>query len=233
MRLAETRKKRIMFISIIIPVLNEEKSVKALLQQLQIYRQQGHEVIVVDGGSDDETVSISKPIADKVITSDSGRARQMNKGVAESTNEVLWFLHADTSIPENVIETIKKSLNKYDWGRFNIELSGPQFIFRIIEKMINIRSCLSGVATGDQGIFVNRKIFDSVGGYSEFPLMEDVALSKKLKTISQPACIKETLTTSSRRWEKSGIIKTILLMWYLRFLYWIGVTPDKLAKLYR
>ena len=222
-----------MFISIIIPVLNEEQSVKALLQQLQLYRQQGHEVIVVDGGSDDETVSISKPLADKVITSDAGRAKQMNNGVEESTNEVLWFLHADTSIPENVIETIQESLNKYDWGRFNIKLSGSHFLFRIIEKMINIRSCLSGVATGDQGIFVKRKIFKSIGGYPEILLMEDVVLSKKLKTISQPICIKETLTTSSRRWKKNGIIKTILLMWYLRFLYWIGVTPDKLAKLYR
>ena len=222
-----------MFISIIIPVLNEEQSVKALLQQLQIYRQQGHEVIVVDGGSDDETVSISKSLADKVIIFDSGRARQMNKGVAESTNEVLWFLHADTSISENAIKTIQESLNKYDWGRFNIKLSGSHFLFRIIEKMINIRSCLSGVATGDQGIFVKRKTFESVGGYSEIPLMEDVALSYKLKTISQPACNKKTLTTSSRRWENNGIIKTILLMWYLRFLYWIGVAPDKLAKLYR
>ena len=222
-----------MFISIIIPVLNEEKSIKALLQQLQLYRQQGHEVIVVDGGSHDETVSISKPLSDKVIMSGSGRARQMNKGVAQSTNEVLWFLHADTFIPENAIETIQESLNKYDWGRFNIKLSGSEFLFRIIEKMINIRSCLSGVATGDQGIFIKRKTFESIGGYSEIPLMEDVALSYKLKAISQPVCIKETLTTSSRRWEKNGIIITILLMWYLRFLYWIGVTPDKLAKLYR
>ena len=222
-----------MFISIIIPVLNEEQSVKALLQQLQIYRQQGHEIIVVDGGSDDETVSISKRLADKVIMSESDRARQMNKGVAESTNEVLWFLHADTSITENVIETIQESLIKNDWGRFNIKLSGSHFLFRIIEKMINIRSCVSSIATGDQGIFVKRKTFESVGGYSDGPLMEDVALSEKLKNISRPACLKEMLTTSSRRWEKNGIIKTILLMWRLRFLYWFGVSPDELAKLYR
>lgn len=222
-----------MFISIIIPVLNEEQRVKALLEQLQIYRQQGHEVIVVNGGSDDETVSISKPLADKVITSDSGRAKQMNKGVAESTNEVLWFLHADTSIPENAIEAIQESIIKCEWGRFNIKLSGSHILFRIIEKMINVRSCVSGIATGDQGIFVKRKIFESIDGYSDIPLMEDVALSKKLKKISHSKCIKEMLTTSSRRWEKNGIIKTILLMWHLRFLYWIGVTPDKLAKLYR
>ena len=222
-----------MFISIIIPVLNEEQSVKALLQQLQIYRQQGHEVIVVDGGSDDETVPISKLLADKVITSESGRAKQMNKGVAQSTNEVLWFLHADTSISENAIKTIQESLNKYDWGRFNIKLSGSNFLFRIIENMINIRSCLSCVATGDQGIFVKRKTFESIGGYSEIPLMEDVALSNKLKNVSRPVCVKEMLTTSSRRWENKGIIKTTLLMWYLRFLYWIGVSPNTLANLYR
>lgn len=222
-----------MFISIIIPVLNEEQSVKSLLQQLQTCRQQGHEVIVVDGGSNDETVSVSKPLADKVITSGYGRAKQMNKGVAESINEVLWFLHADTSIPKNAIETIQESLSKNDWGRFNIKLSGSHFLFRIIEKMINIRSCLSGIATGDQGIFVKRKMFKSIGGYSEIPLMEDVALSNKLKNVSRPVCVKETLTTSSRRWEKNGIITTILLMWYLRFLYWIGVSPNTLAKLYQ
>jgi len=222
-----------MFISIIIPVLNEEQSVKSLLQQLQAYRQQGHEVIVVDGGSDDGTVFVSKPLADKVITSGSGRAKQMNKGVEESVNEVLWFLHADTSIPKNAIETIQELLSKNDWGRFNIKLSGSHFLFRIIENMINIRSCLSGIATGDQGIFVKKKTFKSINGYSEITLMEDVALSKKLKTISAPICVKEVLTTSSRRWEKNGIIKTILLMWYLRFLYWIGVSPSSLAKLYQ
>ena len=222
-----------MFISIIIPTLNEEEAIQNLLQQLQAYRQQGHEVIVVDGGSHDETVSISKLLADNVISSEAGRALQMNNGATQSKNEILWFLHADTSLPTNVIEVIQKSLTKNNWGRFNIKLSGSNFLFRIIEKMINLRSCISGIATGDQGIFVKRELFESIGGFSEIPLMEDVELSRKIKKISKPVCIKETLTTSSRRWEKKGILRTILLMWRLRFLYWIGVSPDKLSKLYR
>ena len=222
-----------MLISIIIPTLNEEEAIQKLLQQLQAYRQQGHEVIVVDGGSSDETVSISKSLADNIISSEAGRALQMNNGATQSKNKILWFLHADTSLPANVIEVIQKSLTKNNWGRFNIKLSGSNFLFRIIEKMINLRSCISGIATGDQGIFVKRELFESIGGFSEIPLMEDVELSRKIKKISKPICIKETLTTSSRRWEKKGILQTILLMWRLRFLYWIGVSPDKLSKLYR
>lgn len=222
-----------MLISIIIPVLNEEKSVKALLQQLQIYRKQGHEIIVVDGGSSDKTVSVSKSLADKVISSEAGRALQMNDGVQAATKDILWFLHADTLISDNAVKYIQQSLNRSDWGRFNIKLSGSHFLFRVIETMINIRSCLSGVATGDQGIFVKKKIFESVNGYPNISLMEDVALSKKLKSISKPVCLKDELTTSSRRWEEKGILSTVLLMWRLRFLYWIGVSADKLAKQYR
>ena len=222
-----------MFISIIIPTLNEEATIQTLLQQLQTYRQQGHEVIVVDGGSNDETISISKPLADKVISSEAGRAMQMNAGAAQSENEVLWFLHADTLIPSTAVENIQQALNKNDWGRFNIKLSGSHFLFRIIESMINIRSCISGVATGDQGIFVNKKTFESIGCYSAVPLMEDVELSKKLKKVSKPVCIKEKLTTSSRRWEQKGILSTVLLMWRLRFLYWLGVSATKLATQYK
>ena len=222
-----------MFISIIIPTLNEEVAIQTLLQQLQIYRQQGHEIIVVDGGSTDKTVSISKSLADKVITSEAGRATQMNNGAKQSTNNVLWFLHADTLIPDNVIESIQESLIENNWGRFDIKLSGSHFLFRIIEKMINPRSCISGIATGDQGIFVRRELFESVNGYSEIPLMEDVELSKNLKKVSSPVCIKEMLTTSSRRWEQKGILSTVLLMWRLRFLYWLGVSAAKLATLYK
>lgn len=222
-----------MLISIIIPTLNEEATIQPLLQQLQVCRQQGHEVIVVDGGSNDETVSISKSLADKVISSEAGRATQMNNGAKQSTNNILWFLHADTLIPSNVIESIQESLIKNNWGRFNIKLSGSHFLFRIIEKMINLRSCVSGIATGDQGIFVKRELFESVNGYSEIPLMEDVELSKKLKKVSSPVCIKEMLTTSSRRWEQRGILSTVLLMWRLRFLYWLGVSATKLTTLYK
>ena len=230
---------RDMFVSIIIPALNEEVFIGALLHQLQPYRKLGHEVIIVDGGSDDKTVSISNLFADKVIQfqppTPPSRALQMNNGAAQASFDILWFLHADTLLPDNSIEKIQFYLvnNKCDWGRFNIKLSGRNILFRLVEKMINIRSCFTGIATGDQGIFVTRKSFDAVKGYSNIPLMEDIDLSRKLKKLSNPVCIKEKLTTSTRRWERKGIISTILLMWRLRFLYWIGVSADKLASQYR
>lgn len=222
-----------MFVSIIIPTFNEESIIETLLQQLQAYRQQGHEVIVVDGGSVDNTVSISNSLSDKVISSSSGRALQMNNGATQAENNVLWFIHADTILPDNAIDNIQRALTKSDWGRFNVKLSGSNILFRVIEAMMNIRSCLTGVATGDQAIFVNREIFDSVNGYSDLPLMEDVDLSKKLKKLSRPNCLKEVLTTSSRRWEDKGIFSTVLLMWKLRFLYWLGVSADKLVEQYK
>lgn len=224
-----------MIISIIIPVLNEESSIKNLLQQLQGCRQQGHEVIVVDGGSQDKTIAVAESLADKVIQSEAGRANQMNAGVAQATGDILWFLHADTVIYENAINDIKFYLNEKNkgWGRFNVKLSGSHFMFRVIEKMMNLRSCLSSIATGDQGIFVKRKIFERVGGYPAQLLMEDIELSKKLKKISPYACVKNTIITSSRRWEQRGILPTVLLMWRLRFLYWLGVSADKLAGQYR
>ena len=222
-----------MFISIIIPVLNEEKAIQALLQQLQVLRQQGHEVIVVDGGSNDDTASIAKSFSDKVIVSESGRAVQMNNGAEKAKYDALWFLHADTLIPDDALERIQQALSKNDWGRFNVKLSGSHLIFRIIEKMMNLRSCLTGVATGDQGIFVTKNVFNQVAGYTNLPLMEDIDLSKKLKQISKPICLKTTLTTSSRRWEQRGILSTILLMWRLRLLYWLGVSADKLSAQYK
>ena len=222
-----------MSISIIIPTLNEEAAIKNLLQQLQACREQGHEVIVVDGGSSDKTVFIAEKFSDNVICSESGRGVQMNKGASQSSNDILWFLHADTIIPRDAVEHIQQALDKYDWGRFNVRLSGSNFLFRIIEKMMNLRSCLTGVATGDQGVFVKRKLFNSVDGYSSLPLMEDIDLSKKLKKVSKPVCLKQELTTSSRRWEKKGIIATVLLMWRLRFLYWLGVSANKLAAQYK
>lgn len=222
-----------MHISIIIPTLDEEASINQLLQQLQTYRQQGHEVIVVDGGSIDKTISISKSLIDKFISTEPGRAKQMNIGAEKSSHDILWFLHADTFLPENAIEPIQKTLINYDWGRFNIKLSGSNSLFRIIEKMINLRSCFVGIATGDQGIFVKREVFNKVRGYSNIPLMEDISLSKKLKKISKAVCLKEELVTSSRRWEKNGILSTVLLMWKLRLLYWLGVSADKLVVQYK
>jgi rSAM/selenodomain-associated transferase 2 len=159
----------------------------------------------------------------------------MNAGAEKASGDVFWFLHADSIIYENAINNIQFYLNEKnkDWGRFNVKLSGSHFMFRVIEKMINLRSCLSSIATGDQGIFVKRTIFEQVGGYPAQPLMEDIELSKKLKKISPSACVKHAIITSSRRWEQKGILTTVLLMWRLRFLYWLGVSADKLASQYR
>lgn len=222
-----------MLVSIIIPVLNEEDVIGSLLKQLQSCREQGHEVIVVDGGSSDKTSLIARPLADIVIHSEPGRAVQMNAGAVKARGDVLWFLHADSVIPENALLHILQALNSHGWGRFDVKLSGAHFFFRVIETMMNLRSCISGIATGDQGIFVKKNYFDLIGGYSIIPLMEDIDLSKKLKTISQPVCIKEKLTASSRRWEKKGILATVLLMWRLRLLYWLGVSATKLSVLYK
>lgn len=222
-----------MLVSIIIPVLNEEKTIVKLLQQLQEIRQQGHEVIVVDGGSCDKTISVVKNFSDKVIQSNAGRALQMNSGASVAAHDALWFLHADTLIPDTAMKNIQQVLNESDWGRFDVRLSGSNLLFRIIERLINIRSCLTGIATGDQAIIVKKDIFDELGGYPAIPLMEDVELSHKLRKISKPICIKNPLITSSRRWEKNGILSTVLLMWRLRFLYWFGVSAEKLASQYK
>ena len=221
-----------MSVSIIIPVLNEEQSICATLERLQVFRQQGCEVIVVDAGSVDNTDVIAAALSDQLITSGKGRALQMNLGASHAQHDILWFLHADTLVPENAIDIIETSLTDRGWGRFNVKLSGAHGMFRIIELMMNIRSCITAIATGDQGIFVKHTLFSRLGGYPEIPLMEDIALSKKLKQVSRPVCIKDNLVTSSRRWEEKGIMKTVLLMWKLRFLYFIGVSADDLARQY-
>ncbi len=224
-----------MKLSIIIPTLNEADSIVETLKRLQPLRGEGHELIVVDGGSDDQTLQLSEPFVDHAIQSHPGRARQMNRGAALATNEILLFLHADTRLPDDAEQQIDAALNRTMkvWGRFDVRLSGEHFMFRVIEWMINLRSCITGVATGDQAIFVRRGIFKLFGGYAEIPLMEDVEFTKSLRTISRPSCINSPVVTSSRRWETDGIVKTIWLMWRLRFLYFIGVDPRKLAASYR
>ncbi len=219
-------------ISIIIPVLNEEKTLAGLLQQLQPCRAQGHEVIVVDGGSEDNTVAVAATMADKVLSSTPGRARQMNRGAAQARHDILWFMHADTVLPAHADKLVQQGLAVASWGRFDICLSGSHSLFRLIEFMINMRSAVTGIATGDQGIFVKRSVFDSVGGYADIPLMEDIVLSRNLRRVSRPVRITAKLVTSSRRWEKKGILKTVLLMWWLRLLFWLGVRPEKLVKMY-
>ena len=222
-----------MKLSIIIPVFNEADNIVASLRRLQNYRFQGHEVIVVDGGSRDNTFDCAVGLVDKLLMSKSGRAMQMNIGAEQATGDVLVFLHVDTELPhlanKLIIDVMK---NNHQWGRFNVQLSGQHVLFRVIESMMNWRSCLTGIATGDQVIFVQRAVFGQVGTYPEIKLMEDIELSKRLKPFGKPACIETRVITSSRKWEKNGIVKTVLLMWRLRLLYFFGVSANKLSSQY-
>jgi rSAM/selenodomain-associated transferase 2 len=215
-------------------VFNDSDSLLRQLQRLQDYRKQGHEVIVVDGGSSDGTAEVQEGQADFFTVAERGRALQMNRGAELASGDVLLFLHADTCLPEQAIDLIAVCLQQSGavWGRFDVRLSGRQAGFRLIEKMINLRSHLTGVVTGDQSLFVTAQAFRQIGGYPPIPLMEDVALSKLLRRLSWPARIRHKATTSSRRWEKHGTVRTILLMWWLRLLYFLGVNPEYLAKKY-
>lgn len=223
-----------MRLSIIIPVLNEAGEIKSFLEPLQSLRKGGHELLLVDGGSRDATVEIARTMVDKLVASPAGRAMQMNAGAKAATGEVLLFLHADTTLPAQAISLIERALQGgRQWGRFDVRLSGRHLMLRFVERMMNWRSCLTGIATGDQAIFVKRDIFQQVGAFPEIVLMEDIEMSKQLKRIGKPACIETPVITSSRRWEQGGIFKTILLMWYMRFAYFLGLSPERLAKLYR
>ncbi len=222
-------------VSIIIPTLNEAASLEATLQPLQSWRKAGHELILVDGGSDDATAAIAAPLVDQLLTSTPGRARQMNMGAEAASGEVLLFLHADTRLPDGADAIILGAMaQQYRWGRFDVRLSGRHWLLRIVERMMNWRSCLSGIATGDQGVFVERDLFIQLGGFPPLPLMEDVAMSRRLKgAVGRAACIRTPLVTSSRRWEQHGIVRTILLMWRLRLAWFLGVPAERLARQYR
>ena len=219
-------------ISVIIPVLNESAALEVFLKKLQVFRNECCEIIVVDGGSMDASCQIANSYCDKLLISESGRAKQMNLGAASASGSVLLFLHADTSLPSDFFKLVTEKMEKESWGRFDVSLSGGRFMFRIIENMINLRSCITGVATGDQAIFVKKELFNKVGNFPDIPLMEDVALSKALKKIVSPICLKSRVITSSRRWEKYGTWRTIILMWRLRWAYFRGVNPKELKKRY-
>ncbi len=219
--------------TIVIPTLNEEAEIEACLIRLQGLREEGFEVIVVDGGSIDKTAQLIEGLCDQYISARGGRAAQMNAGARKAKGKFIYFLHVDTQLPENfseLIPTIKT--DTYCWGRFDVKLSGKHWSFRIIESMINLRSRLTGIATGDQVMFVLQKLFREAGGFPEIALMEDIAMSRMLKNICSPLCLRQKVLTSSRRWEKHGIASTILKMWWLRFSYYIGVDPVRLARQY-
>ena len=237
------------YVSIIVPVLNERLVISQTLEQLQLLRERGAQVIVVDGGSHDGTVMQSEPLADVMCMSEPGRARQMNAGACLATGDVLLFLHADTLLPKDADQIVLQALGHRTeteqgqsgeststpakWGRFNVTISGKHPMLVVVASLMNWRSRLTGIATGDQGIFVDRELFEAVGGFPEQPLMEDIAMCILLKRYGRPACLRQKVITSGRRWETRGVWRTIGLMWQLRWRYWRGESPGALAQKYR
>ena len=228
-------------LSIVVPVLDEAAIVEASLLALEPLRAEGVEVVVVDGGSRDDTAALAARWADAVVAGPRGRAAQMNVGARHARGSVLLFLHADTALPPKAVGFITAALQAprsggrmvAQWGRFDVRISGRRRLLGLVAALMNLRSRLTGIATGDQGIFMTRGAFDAVGGFPDQPLMEDVEMSCRLRRLTAPACLRQRVTTSARRWETRGIWRTIVLMWRLRLLYAVGVAPERLARSYR
>lgn len=224
-------------LTIIVPLLNERAGLPGLCRQLA--KQDAEQSIIVDGGSDDgswQWLQTNWQDGKKCLAlrGDCGRAQQMNIGAARCDTDMLLFLHADSKLPVNACALIRKAITGGAlWGRFDVQIESSRYAMKVIAWFINLRSRLTGVATGDQAIFVSSNAFQRVGGYDLIPLMEDIALSRKLKRLGQPACLPDKVLTSARRWEEGGVTKTVLLMWYLRLAYYLGVTPQRLARHYR
>lgn len=220
-------------LSIVIPALNEAENIPSTLRRLQPLRRRGHEIILVDGGSTDRTVELAAPLADRVLSGPRGRSLQMNRGAAAASGDVLLFLHADTDLPPDCDRLIAAALAGAEgWGRFDVRLSGRNLMFGLISFCMNLRSRLTGIATGDQAVFVSRSLFERAGTFPPIALMEDIALSRQLRGYGRPRCLSARVVTSSRRWEQHGVIRTILKMWWLRLRFFLGADPDKLAKRY-
>lgn len=218
-------------VSFIIPVLNEAARIEALLVRLS-ERFSRAEVLVVDGGSTDNTAELARQLGVQVLGCAPGRALQMNLGGEAASGEYVFFLHAD-SFPDLCADRLEQYLAEApSWGFCRVRLSGKAFAYRVIEWFINGRSALTQVATGDQMLFMQRELFTSTGGFDAIPLMEDVAYSKRLRKIAAPLIVQEQIRTSSRRWEQKGVVRTVLLMWCLRFGYWLGISPARLQRVY-
>jgi rSAM/selenodomain-associated transferase 2 len=218
-------------LSIIMPVLNEAGDIEAALRALAPCRARGVEVIVVDGGSTDGTAELAHPLADRVIVSPRGRATQMNAGAGVARGDVLLFLHADTHLPENADQLVLDGLAHPNrvWGRFDVHIDGGP---ALVAVMMNLRSRVTGIATGDQAMFMTRDAFVRAGGFPSIALMEDIALSARLKRVSRPLCLRTRVTTSGRRWRQYGMLRTVLLMWRLRLAFFLGADPQRLARDY-
>lgn len=221
------------WLSIIVPTLNESANIGTALTALQNCRATGAEVIVVDGGSSDDTVARAASLADTVVIAPRGRASQLQAGVRHARGELLLFLHADSLLPVDALQLIQAATRHGErWGRFDVTITGEHPMLQIVARMMNVRSRWTGIATGDQGIFVARELLEAVGGVPQQALMEDIELSKRLRARARPACLRACVATSGRRWEKNGVWRTIWLMWRLRFAYWRGANPDDLRKQY-
>nr|WP_183324470.1 TIGR04283 family arsenosugar biosynthesis glycosyltransferase [Halomonas cerina] len=221
-------------LAVIIPTLNEAGEIVACLRTLQPLRAAGTEVIVIDGSSQDDTVALAAPLATQVCVTEAGRARQMNAGARLSRARHLLFLHADTRLPPDADRRIAAALaDRHHWGRFDSRLAGRHPLLPVIAAAMTLRSRLTGIATGDQALFMTREAFDAVGGFPDQPLMEDIEMSRRLKRLSRPACLRQRVVSSGRRWERHGAWRTIRLMWRLRWRYWRGASPEALAEAYR
>lgn len=223
-----------MKLSLIVPVLNEAVGLPELCAHLLPLQRQGAEVIVVDGGSEDGSAELVEVLGLRLVRSPRGRALQMNAGTAAASGDVLLFLHADTRLPPAALLRLKASVTQtHDWGRFDVRIEGRPAMLRLVAWLMNWRSRLTGIATGDQAIFMSRTAFDTVGGFPPQPLMEDIEISKRLRRLGRPICLAEPVVTSGRRWEQRGVWRTIFLMWRLRWDYWRGVPAHQLAEAYR
>jgi rSAM/selenodomain-associated transferase 2 len=221
-------------LSIIVPTLEEEARIVAALSALSPFRARGAEVIVADGGSRDRTMELARPLADRVIAATRGRGAQMNAGAAAARGTVLLFLHADTQLPPEADTLVRQGLGDTarQWGRFDVRIEGGSPLLPMISGLMNWRSRITGIATGDQAMFVTRAAFAAAGGFPDIPLMEDVALSKRLKRISRPLCLTARVIVSGRRFDRHGTVRMMVLMWGLRLQYWLGVSPAALARRY-
>lgn len=230
-------------VTIIIPILNEADNLPYLFANIYNLNSAPQQVILVDGGSNDDSLRMAKDMVKQltpnnhktdwqVIESKAGRARQMNAGAALATSDILLFLHADTKLPTQAIYEVMTAIKNSEWGRFDVKLNSRQPMLWLVSQMMNWRSRFTSIATGDQAIFIKRTLFEQVGGYPKQGLMEDVELCKQLKAIAKPACLKTKVITSARRWQQHGTWRTIILMWQLRFDYWRGISADNIRQRY-
>jgi rSAM/selenodomain-associated transferase 2 len=220
-------------VSIVVPVLNEEAGIRSSLDNLAPFRREGAELVIVDGGSTDDTLARAAGQCDQLISAPRGRGGQMNAGAKVASGDLLIFLHADTTLPDVALDVVRRAVDLGAvWGRFDVCIDGDSRWFPLIAYLINLRSRVTGISTGDQAIFVTRTAFLDAGGFLDIPLMEDVAFSTTMRSRARPTCVREKVVTSGRRWECRGVVRTVLTMWWLRLRFYCGASPAKLATDY-